>query len=97
MKTARMTVLVTPEQKASIIARAESLGVSTGEMVRRAVELYEPSAGRAGEDEALLNALADELFAAARSARAALSEANREIQTTLKQLAKRRAPAHGRI
>lgn len=97
MKTERMTVLVTPEQKAAILARAASLGLSAGEMVRRAVESYEPSAASAAEDEVVLNALADELFAAAKSARAALNEANREIQATLEQLAKSREAAHGRV
>jgi hypothetical protein len=97
MKTARMTVLVTPDQKATILNRAERLGLSAGEMLRRAVESYQPSAANSAEDEAVLNALADELFAAARSARKALGEANREIKTTLKQLAKSREAANGRI
>jgi len=95
MKTERMTVLVTPEQKAAILARASSLGLSAGEMVRRAVESYQPSAANAAEDEVVLNALADELCSAANSARAALGEANREIQATLKQLAKSRRATHG--
>ena len=63
MKTERMTILVTPEQKAAILARAERLGLSAGEMVRRAVESYDPAAG-SDEDQAVLDALADELFAA---------------------------------
>ena len=65
--------------------------------MRRAVESYEPAAAGAAEDEVVLNALADELFAAAKSARAALSEANRALQATLKQLARSRGTAHGRI
>src|SRR5574342_1178214 len=97
MKTERMTVLVTPEQKSAILARANRLGLSVGEMVRRAVESYEPAAAGATEDEVVLNALADELFAAAKSARAALNEANREIQATLQQLARSRGTAHGRM
>jgi hypothetical protein len=92
MKTERMTILVTPEQKAAILARAERLGVSAGEMVRRAVESYDPAAG-SDEDQAVLDALADELFAAAEAARTALREADEELQSTLKQLAQRREPA----
>ena len=94
MKSERMTILVTPEQKAAITARAESLGLSAGEMLRRAVETYQGEPKQEGE--ALLNALADELFAAAKSARAALSSANKEVRATLKQLQKRRL-SHGRI
>lgn len=97
MKTERMTVLVTPEEKAAIVARANGLGLSAGEMVRRAIASYRPSASPAAEDEVVLNAMADELFTAARSARAALNEANREIQATLRQLAKGRKTAHGRV
>ncbi len=97
MKTERMTVLVTREQKAAILARANSLGVSAGEMVRRAVETYQPSTPGAKEDEVVLNALADELFAAARSARAALVDANKDVQATLIELATRRKRANGRI
>jgi ABC-type transporter Mla subunit MlaD len=97
MKTERMTVLVTPEQKAAILARAQSLGLSAGEVVRRAVESYDPKAGSIDEDEAVLNALASELFAAAKSARAALNEAIGEVQSTLKQLARSRKAADGRV
>jgi hypothetical protein len=89
MKTERMTILVTAEQKAAILARAQNLGLSAGEMMRRAVDAYDPAASM-DEDETVLNALADELFAAARDARAALEEANRELEATLDQLAKRR-------
>jgi hypothetical protein len=98
MKTERMAVLVTPEQKSAILARAESLGLSAGELVRRAVESYHPSSSRkAGEDEAVLNALADELLAAAKSARASLRDANKEIQWTLKQLARSRDGTRGSV
>jgi hypothetical protein len=89
MKTERMTILVTPEQKASILARAQSLGLSAGEMVRRAVDNFHPSSQRE-DDEAVLNALADELLSAAKEARAALNNATREVQLTVKQLAKTR-------
>jgi hypothetical protein len=99
MKTARMTILLTPEEKASIHARAEHMGVSTGEMVRRAVESYGQVSATAprSESEVLLNALADELFAAAKDARAALTEANRQVQATVKLLAKSREVSNARV
>jgi hypothetical protein len=88
-----MTILVTPEQKAAITARAQRLGLSAGEMLRRAVESYDASKS---ENESVLNAIADELFAAAKAARSALADANREMQATLKHLASRRRAANGR-
>lgn len=98
MKTERMTILVTAEQKAAINARAQSLGVSAGEMVRRAVETYGAGPSEAtSESEAVLNALADELFAAAKEARAALAAANRSVHAAVKQLSKSREVAHGRL
>jgi hypothetical protein len=90
MKTERMTVLVTPEQKAAILSRAQTLGVSAGEMLRRAVEAYDPAASRASEDETVLAALAAELLVAAKAARRSLDDANREVESTLKDLARRR-------
>jgi len=95
MKSARMTVLVTPEQKTVIHDRARILGISTGEMVRRAVESFGASTGSAAtaESEAVLNALADELQRAAGEAKVALVTANREMQSTLRQLARHRHAA----
>ena len=90
MKTERFTLLVSPAQKATILARARNLGLTAAEFIRRAVSSYEISFLSAEKDEAKLNALADELFAAASSARKALNEANSEIRATLKELARRR-------
>ena len=98
MKSARMTILLTPAQKAAIQARAQTLGVSTGEMVRRAVESYGTAAKEPpSESEAVLNALADELFAAAKEAKSALAAASRDVQTTVKQLAKSREAENARV
>lgn len=95
MKTARMTILLTPEQKSAIRAQAASLGISTGEMVRRAVENFGRAANEPhkSESEEVLNALADELFIAAKGAREALEAAEREVQLTLAQLKEK----HGRL
>lgn len=92
MKTARMTILLTPKQKGEIQARAERLGVSTGELLRRAVQTYDASAANesAAESEAVLDALADELMAAAKAASAALAAADRDVRATVKQLSKSR-------
>ena len=56
MKSERINLLVTPEEKAAIEARAAALEISTSEMVRRAVASYDPEL-----DAPELQALADEL------------------------------------
>ncbi|MEM9011345.1 MAG: ribbon-helix-helix protein, CopG family [Pseudomonadota bacterium] len=42
MRSERISVLVSPEERAAFEARAKAAGVSTGEMVRRAVDFYDP-------------------------------------------------------
>lgn len=85
LKTERLAVLVSPEEKATLHARAEALGISTGEMIRRAALAYRPS-DQAAESEIVLEALADELIAAAKEARQALNSAEKELRATLRTL-----------
>jgi hypothetical protein len=59
MRTARLTVLLEPDAKAAIEARAAALKLSASELVRRAVDLYDPAA-----DPEALQAVADELAGA---------------------------------
>lgn len=69
MKTERLTLLVTPDDKALIAERAAGLGVSTSEFVRRAVELFDGDDILALEELATLlpelNAMADRIEATA--------------------------------
>lgn len=88
MKTERMTILLTPQQKEVIHAKAKKLNLSAGEVVRRAVEGYQ-----AGGDEALLMALAEELERSVKEARIALKSALIETRATLDHLEKTRAAA----
>jgi hypothetical protein len=88
MKTERMVILVTPEQKATIATRAKELNLSAGEIVRRAVATYRPN-----DDEQLLNALADELGRSVRDSRKALKDALSEVNKTLNHFAVKRLPA----
>ena len=85
MKTARMTILVTPEQKASINKRAKQLKLSAGEVIRRAVDGYSSTL----EDEAALSALAYELEHSVKQARGALREALSEGKRLRKEWAAR--------
>lgn len=55
MKTDRLTLLINPGDKAAINARAEVLGISVSELIRRAVNDYAPEDAAAREElEALL-------------------------------------------
>lgn len=55
MKTDRLTLLISPADKAAINARAEALGISVSELIRRAVIDYAPEDAAAREElEALL-------------------------------------------
>ena len=82
MKTERMTILVTPAQKQAIATKARKLNVSAGEVIRRAVENY-----RHNDEEAILNALADELDRSIKEARHALKEALAETRRTVEHFA----------
>jgi hypothetical protein len=66
----RMVVLVTPEQKASISARARAEKVTMGELVRRSVEQYS-----AKEDETVLLKLIEQVNASTARADRALDDA----------------------
>lgn len=81
MKTERLVVLVTPEQKRALARRARALDVSVGELLRRSAE------GAGGsEGERTLVALARELQRAAKEGRAALRAALAEADETLRQV-----------
>lgn len=82
MKTERLTLLVTPAEKALIGERAERLGVSASEFVRRAVELFDADDILALEElEALLpelNAIADRVEQRVERHRTEAAERNAE-------------------
>jgi hypothetical protein len=84
MKTQRLVVLVTAEQKRALARRAKALDVSVGELLRRSSE------GADARDLSALSALANELRASARESRAALRSALSEAEETLAQLGRRR-------
>ena len=85
MKTERLVILVTPEQKRALAHRAKALDLSVAELVRRSADGFRP-----GADEQALSALADELQRAVKESRAALRAALNETAATLAQLGKRR-------
>ena len=77
MKTARTTVLMTPEEKATLERRAASMGVSSGEYIRLAVDNYERISP---EEEAELAALVAEVNAAIPKMHASIDESIKTLE-----------------
>lgn len=88
MKSERLTILVTPEEKAAMNAKAAEMHVSTSEMLRLAFDAFEEP-----ENQALLSALADELERAVKRMSESLDAASREVEETLKVTRARRSEA----
>jgi hypothetical protein len=79
MRTARTTVLMTPEEKAALEKRAARLGVSSGEYIRLAVDNYEKISP---EEEAELAALVEEANVAIPRMAAMLDQMSRTLRET---------------
>ena len=79
MRTARTTVLMTPEEKAALEKRAARLGVSSGEYIRLAVDNYEKISP---EEEAELAALVEEANVAIPRMAAMLDKMSRTLRET---------------
>jgi len=75
--TERIAVLISPEDKASFEAKAQRMGLSLGELLRRGAAAYEPEAGM---DE--ISALLQSLSASHTQTVKALDEADRELAET---------------
>ena len=79
MRTARLTVLMKPEEKADLEAKAAQRGVSSGEYVRLAVDNYEKISV---EEEAELAALVAEANAAIPKMRESLDRSIATLDAT---------------
>jgi hypothetical protein len=79
MRTARTTVLMTPEEKAAIEKRAASMGVSSGEYIRLAVDNYERVSPK---EEAELAALVTEANIAIPKMAASLDRMSQTLRKT---------------
>ena len=77
MRSARVTVLMRPEEKASLEARAARRGVSSGEYLRLAVDNFESISD---DQELELAELARELKAAVPRIRASLDASCKTLQ-----------------
>lgn len=89
MQTARVTVLMTPDRKASLEASAQALGVSSGEYIRLAVDNYRPDAAEEAELAALVeevNALLPKMRDSLERSSQRLEETNRRVDTLLRDM-----------
>jgi hypothetical protein len=79
MRTARATVLMTPDEKAEIEKRAASMGVSSGEYIRLAVDNFEKISP---EQEAELAMLVEEANKAIPDMAAMLDKMSNDLRET---------------
>jgi hypothetical protein len=83
MRTARVTVLMKPEEKAEMEANAARLGISSGEYVRLAVDNFDkPTAA----EEAELAVLVEEVNDAIPKMRASLDRMSRTARDLHKEM-----------
>jgi hypothetical protein len=87
--TERIPVLVTPEQKARIAARARAAKLPVGEFMRRAAESYSPD----NADEAALDGLLLQVAQTTARASQALDSAFREVAASERRIAALEAAA----
>lgn len=89
MQTARVTVLMTPEKKAGLAARAADMGVSTGEYLRLAIDNLPEELS----EEEELATLVEELNEAVPKMRESLRRSIAMLEATHKQVAAIRCDA----
>jgi hypothetical protein len=91
--SARLMVLMSQEERAALDAKARTLGVSAGEVVRRAVQAFElGSEEEAAELRALIDAFNELHLETLRIA----DEAHRKVAETLADQSGRGSPLGGR-
>lgn len=88
--TQRFTILASPKMLRQLQQKAAASGVSKGELIRRAIDSYDPSAA---EDEALVQALLAAIRQGTMKANRALDEAEEELRRTREYFAQRAAAA----
>jgi len=91
--TARLMVLMSPEERASLDTKARTLGVSAGEVVRRAVQAFELGTE---EEAAELRGLIDAFNELHPETLRIADECHRKVSETLSGPAKRNGMARRR-
>jgi hypothetical protein len=82
MRSARVTVLMKPEEKKELEAKAKRRGVSSGEYLRLAVDNFEKVSD---EDEAELAALVEEVNNAVPKMKASLERTSKSVRKLLRE------------
>jgi hypothetical protein len=83
MRTARVTVLMSPSEKAEMEAKAASLGMSSGEYVRLAVDNFDKLSAA---EEAELAALVEEVNQAIPKMAASLDRMSQTMRETHEEI-----------
>ena len=89
MRTERLTILVSPEEKAAITARARELGMSVGETLRFAFQ----AAGQASPDDAFLEAFVADVEQTMEQTQARIDAALTSTEAIIAELRATRRPA----
>ena len=87
MKSQRLTLLISPEDKRNFKTLAEDRGLTTSEFIRQAVRAYGASSI---DDTRELAALTAEMRAAIPSMRKSVRQANASVERVLASIASRR-------
>ena len=82
MRTERLTILVSPEEKAAITARARELGLSAGETLRLAFQ----AAGQTPMDDAFLEAFVADVEKTMEQTQARIDAAMSSTEAVLAEL-----------
>lgn len=88
MRSERLTILITPDEKATLTARAEAVGLSASEFVRRAVEAFDGAS-----DEALNSLMLDEMMRSIQDMNETLDRVNTKVERDLVYLRQLRLDA----
>ena len=89
MRTERLTILVSPEEKAAIKARARELGLSVGETLRFAFQ----AAGQTSLDDAFLEAFVADVERTMEQTQARIDATLASTEAVIAELRASRTPA----
>ncbi len=89
--TERVPVLMTPAEKKRVVSKANKAGLTTGEYMRRAAEVYRPA-----DDDKALEAMINEMNNATRNAETAIDDALAFVAASNKRITEMETKAKGR-
>ena len=87
--TERVPVLVTPKEKKQFVLKAKKLGISVGELMRRAAAAY-----KSNEDDKMLEAMIGQMNQATENAERTIDETLLFVAESNKRIARMEAAAN---